>query len=160
MVGEELILLQTLMPMKRVNNLLADLCYAKVDFDVPFSGRNSLTPLKSVEFFLTEQQRLHVFKQNLLRRKRANLPAEKTLDFFGFGFLRSVFKEQMLQLPKMTWLKQAFNICFLGPLGVGKTRLTSDWGLVVTQYRFSTYYINSHQFVEQLKKAHFENWLL
>lgn len=66
----------------------------------------------------------------------------------------------MLQLPKMIWLKQAFNICFLGTLGVGKTRLTSDWGLVVTQYRFSTYYINSHQFVEQLKKAHFENRLL
>ena len=85
--------------------------------------KNSLTPLESVELFLAEQQRLRVLKQNLLRRKRANLPAEKTLDSFDFGFQRSVSREQMLRLSDMTWVEQAFNICFLGPPGVGKTRL-------------------------------------
>ena len=68
-----------LTPLERVNNLLADLRYAQVDFDTLFSGRNNLTPLESVELFLAEQQRLRILKQNLLRRKRANLPAEKTL---------------------------------------------------------------------------------
>ena len=47
-----------LTPLERVNNLLADLRYAQVDFDALFSGRNSLTPLESVELFLAEQQRL------------------------------------------------------------------------------------------------------
>ena len=75
--------------------------------------KNSLTPLESVELFLAEQQRLRVLKQNLLRRKRANLPAEKTLDSFDFGFQRSVSREQMLRLSDMTWVEQAFNICFL-----------------------------------------------
>ena len=112
-----------LTPLERVNNLLADLRYAQVDFDALFSGRNSLTPLESVELFLAEQQRLRILNQNLLRRKRANLPAEKTLDSFDFGFQRSVSKEQMLRLSDMTWLEQAFNICFLGPPGVGKTHL-------------------------------------
>lgn len=69
-----------LTPLERVNNLIADLRYAQVDFDALFAGKNSLTPLESVELFLAEQQRLRVLKQNLLRRKRANLPAEKTLD--------------------------------------------------------------------------------
>ena len=32
-------------------------------------------------------------------------------------------------------------------------------GLVAAQHRFSTYYINCHQLIEQLKKAHFENRL-
>ena len=73
-----------LTPLERVNNLLADLRYAQVDFDTLFSGRNNLTPLESVELFLAEQQRLRILKQNLLRRKRANLPAEKTLDSFDF----------------------------------------------------------------------------
>ena len=77
----------------------------------------------AVELFLAEQQRLRVLKQNLLRRKRANLPAEKTLDSFDFGFQRSVSREQMLRLSDMTWVEQAFNICFLGPPGVGKTHL-------------------------------------
>ena len=48
---------------------------------------------------------------------------------------------------------------FLGPLGVGKTHLASALGLVAAQRRFSTYYINCHQLIEQLKKAHFENRL-
>ena len=148
-----------LTPLERVNNLLADLRYAQVDFDALFSGRNSLTPLESVELFLAEQQRLRILKQNLLRRKRANLPAEKTLDSFDFGFQRSVSKEQMLRLSDMTWLEQAFNICFLGPPGVGKTHLASALGLVAAKHRFSTYYINCHQLIEQLKKAHFENRL-
>ena len=112
-----------LTPLERVNNLMADLRYAQVDFDALFSGRNSLTPLESVELFLAEQQRLRVLKQNLLRRKRASLPVEKTLDSFDFGFQRSVSREQMLRLSDMTWVEQAFNICFLGPPGVGKTHL-------------------------------------
>ncbi len=104
-----------LTPLERVNNLLADLRFAHVDFDALYAGKNSLTPLESVELFLQEQQRLRVLKQNLLRRKRANLPAEKTLDSFDFGFQRSVSREQMLRLSDMTWVEQAFNICFLGP---------------------------------------------
>ncbi|RAZ95851.1 ATP-binding protein [Klebsiella oxytoca] len=145
--------------MERVNNLIADLRYTQVDVDALFAGKNSLTPLESVELFLAEQQRLRVLKQNLLRRKRANLPAGKTLDSFVFGFQRSVSREQLLRLSDMTWVEQAFNICFLGPPGVGKTHLASALGLVAAQHRFSTYYINCHQLIEQLKKAHFENRL-
>ena len=46
-----------------------------------------------------------------------------------------------------------------GPPGVGKTHLASALGLVAAQHRFSTYYVNCHQLIEQLKKAHFENRL-
>jgi len=112
-----------LTPLERVDNLLSDLRLARTDFDAIFAGKNDLTPLGAVELFLQEQQRQRVAKQNLLRRKRANLPAEKALDAFDFGFQRSVSKEQMLRLADMTWLEQAFNICFLGPPGVGKTHL-------------------------------------
>ena len=47
----------------------------------------------------------------------------KTLETFDFGFQRSVSKEQMLRLCDLTWIEQAYNICFLGPPGVGKTHL-------------------------------------
>ena len=112
-----------LTPQERVLNLLPDLRIQPVDFEALYAGKNNLTPLESVELFLAEQQRLRVEKQNLLRRKRAALPAEKTLDAFDFGFQRSVTREQMLRLSDMTWVEQAYNICFLGPPGVGKTHL-------------------------------------
>lgn len=110
-------------PIDRVTGLLTDLRMNPVDFEGIFAGKNSLTPVESVELFLLEQQRLRAEKQNLLRRRKANLPAAKTLETFDFGFQRSVSKEQMLRLSDMTWVEQAYNICFLGPPGVGKTHL-------------------------------------
>jgi len=47
-----------LTPLERMNNLLADLRFVQVDFDALYAGKNSLTPLESVELFLQEQQRL------------------------------------------------------------------------------------------------------
>ena len=110
-------------PLERVQNLLSDLRMSPVDFDMVFSGKNDLTPLEAVELFLLEQQRMRIEKQNFLRRRRAALPAEKTLQTFDFGFQKSVSREQMLRLSDMTWVEQAYNICFLGPPGVGKTHL-------------------------------------
>ena len=109
--------------LERVRTLMADLRYAPVDFDALYREHNHLTPLESLELFLLEEQRLRVEKQNRNRRRKANLPVEKTLASFDFGFQRSVSKEQMLRLSDMTWLEQAFNICFLGPPGVGKPHL-------------------------------------
>ena len=51
------------------------------------------------------------------------------------------------------------SVVFLGPPGAGKTHLASALGLEAAQHCFSTYYINCHQLIEQLKKAHFENRL-
>ncbi len=112
-----------LTPLERVRNLLSDLRIQPIDFDAIYTGKNNLTPLESVELFLLEEQRLRAEKQNTLRRKKASLPAEKTMDAFDFGFQRSVSREQMLRLCDMTWVEQAYNICFLGPPGVGKTHL-------------------------------------
>ena len=103
----------------RINSLISSLRLTAVNFDSMFSDRNQLTPLESVEIFLSEQQRIRTEKQNLIRKRRANLPSEKTIETFDFGFQRSVSKEQMLRLSDMTWVEQAYNICFLGPPGIG-----------------------------------------
>jgi DNA replication protein DnaC len=108
---------------EKVNALISGLRLAPTDFESLYSGENSLTPIESIEIFLSEQQLIRTEKQNIIRRKRANLPAEKILESFDFGFQRSISKEQMLRLSDMTWVDQAFNICFLGPPGIGKTHL-------------------------------------
>ena len=112
-----------LTPLERVRNLLSDLRIQPVDFDAIYAGQNNLTPLESVELFLQEEMRVRTEKQTLLRYRKANLPAQKSLDSFDFGFQRSVTRERMLRLSDMTWLEQAYNICLLGPPGVGKTHL-------------------------------------
>lgn len=102
----------------KVNALIAGLRLAQVDFDTLLTTKNNLT----IELFLADQQRKRTEKQNLVRRRHANLPGIKTVEGFDFGFQKSVSREQILRLSDMTWVEQIFNVCFLGPPGIGNYR--------------------------------------
>ncbi len=102
------------------------------------------------------------FKRGRAYKKQIQMsgfPIKKTLDDFDFFFQSSIDKRQIDELATMRFLENAENVAFLGPPGVGKSHLASALGLVAAQHRFSTYYVNCHQFIEQFKKAHFENRL-
>ena len=89
----------------------------------------------------------------------SGFPIKKTLADFDFSFQPSIDKRQIEELATMRFMENAENIVFLGPPGVGKTHLATALGLEAARSRFSTYYINCHTLIEQLKKAHFENRL-
>ena len=74
-------------------------------------------------------------------------------------FTMDRLRENLEALKMKNTLENAENAVFLGPPGVGKSHLASALGLVAAQHRFSTYYVNCYQLIEQLKKAHFENRL-
>jgi len=107
------------------------------------------------------------FEEALSKRKRAyetqlmtsGFPMKKELKTFDFDFQPSIDKRQIDELATMRFLENGENIVFLGPPGVGKTHLATALGMVAASHRKSTYYINCHQLIEQLKGAHFENRL-
>ncbi len=78
---------------ERIDSLAASMRLAKIDLNEIFCDKNDITPCRAVEIYLEKQLQMRVEKQNLLRRKRADLPFEKTLEGFDFGFQRSVTKE-------------------------------------------------------------------
>lgn len=106
-----------------IETLAATLRLPPVDVASLYGSGEAVSPLGAVNAYLSEILRLRDEKQNALRRRRASLPFEKTLESFDFGFQRSVTKEQILKLMDMTWVEQAYNVCFLGPPGIGKTHL-------------------------------------
>ena len=104
---------------------------------------DKLNIVEVLDYIFSEEAK---FKRKRAYEKQVQVsgfPIKKTLDDFDFSFQR--------------FLESGENVVFLGPPGVGKTHLASALGLVAAQHRFSTYYINCHQLIEQLKKASFEN---
>lgn len=89
----------------------------------------------------------------------SGFPMKKGFNEFDFDFQPSIDKKQIEELRTMRFLENAENVVFLGPPGVGKTHLATALGMETASHRFSTYYINCHSLIEQMKKAHFENRL-
>lgn len=81
------------------------------------------------------------------------------LSDFDFTFQPSIDKRQIDELATMRFAENAENIVFLGPPSVGKPHLASALGIQAAYHRLSTYYINCHQLIEQLKRSHYENRL-
>ena len=110
----------------------------------------------------------HIFGEEAKSKRRrayeqqvqlSGFPIKKTLADFDFSFQPSIDKSQIEELATMRFVENAENIVFLGPPGVGKTHLATALGPEAARCRFSTYYINCHTLIEQLKKAHLENRL-
>ena len=110
----------------------------------------------------------HIFTEEANSKRRrayetqlmtSGFPLKKGLASFDFDFQPSIDKRQIDELATMRFLENGENIVFLGPPGVGKTHLATALGMVAASHRRSTYYINCHQLIEQLKAAHFTNRL-
>ena len=91
--------------------------------------------------------------------KVANFPFLKTIEDFDFSFQPSINKGKILDLLTLRFLERKENILFLGNPGVGKTHLSVAIGIAAAQKRISTYFINCHELLQNLKKAHLENRL-
>lgn len=89
------------------------------------------------------------------RLKAACFPYVEGLDSFDFnrkGFT-GINKAHIKQLAELAWLEKAYNIMFLGPTGLGKTRLSIGLGLKAVEAGYHVSFINLDELMRLLKTS-------
>ncbi|WP_352419795.1 IS21-like element helper ATPase IstB [Proteiniborus sp.] len=114
---------------------------------------DALNELIKLEIQLKEERATHACV------RVANFPFIKTLDDFDFTFQPTIKQDKIRDLHTLRFIEKKENILFLGNSGVGKTHLSVSIGVAAAKKRNSTYFINCHDLLLNLKKAHLENRL-
>lgn len=89
----------------------------------------------------------------------ANFPSLKKIEDFDFSFQPTLDKNKIMDLRTLRFIEKKENIIYQGFSGTGKTHLAIALGVEAASKRISTYYINCHQLILNLKKAKEENKL-
>jgi DNA replication protein DnaC len=115
--------------------------------------KDNLNIVEVLDRIFSEEARNKRMRAYEKQIRMSGFPIKKTPDDFDFSFRPSIDKKQIDELAAMRFLENGENVVFLGPPGVGKTHLASALGPVAARHRCSTYYINCHNLIEQLKKS-------
>jgi DNA replication protein DnaC len=111
-----------------------------LDVRLEEAASNQLTHAEFLELIL--QDELAVRGERLIQRrtKAAAFRDLKTLDQFDFSFNRSVNKQQIYDLATCRFIREAKDVLWLGPPGVGKSFLVQALGYQAIKSGFLVYY--------------------
>ena len=116
-----------------------------------FSG--SLTPLETLTMFLDYQYEHKQNQAKMQRIRNARFPRIKTFKEYDFNQQDGVTADQMNRLCDFVWLEQAFNVCFLGAPGVGKTHLATALGYAAANIGYPVCFTTLEELVRLLKTS-------
>lgn len=100
------------------------------------------------------QDELNVRQQRLLdrRTKAADFRGLKTLDDFDWSFNPSINRKQIFELATGKFIREAKDVLFLGPPGVGKTHLAQALGYEAIKMNFQVLYRSIFDLVRDFLK--------
>lgn len=101
---------------------------------------NRLTHAEFLELILQDELAVRGERQIQRRTKAAAFRELKTLDQFNFSFNPSINKQQIYELATCRFIREAKDVLWLGPPGVGKSFLVQALGYQAIKSGFLVYY--------------------
>lgn len=138
-----------------LKQLNMNIAASNIDKIIAEASLTEETPLAVLDTVLKTEMDGRNKRSKEKRLKAACLPFVEDLDNFDFnrkGF-KGVTKSHMMQLADLAWLEESYNIMFLGPTGLGKTRLSIGLGLKAIEKGYNVAFVTLDGLMRILKTA-------
>lgn len=111
-----------------------------LDVRLQEAGSNRLNHIEFLELILQDELAVRNERQIQRRTKAAAFREMKTIDQFDFAFNPSINRQQIYDLATCRFIREAKDVLWLGPPGVGKSFLVQAIGYQAIKSGFLVYY--------------------
>lgn len=117
------------------------------------AASHKLTHLEFLELILQDEMSVRQDRLITRRVKQAEFRELKTIDQFDFGFNPSINKREIYELATCRFIREARDVLWLGPPGVGKSFLVQAIGYQAVKSGFLVYYRSIFDLVRDFMQA-------
>ena len=109
--------------------------------------------MEIIDYLVDQEIQSREARSKAVRMRIAGFPFNKRLADFDFKYQPSLDKAAIKDITSLRFIRNAENIVFLGPPGVGKTHLAIGLGIEAIEAGFKVYFANASNLIEKLEAA-------
>ena len=136
---------------KRLRQLRLSGLAQALDVRLQEAAGHGLGHLEFLELILQDEFNVRQQRQLARRKKTAAFRETRTLEDFDFSFNPSVKRKQIYDLATGQFIREARDVLFVGPPGVGKSHLAQAIGYQAIKSGFLVLYRSIFDLVRELK---------
>jgi DNA replication protein DnaC len=124
-----------------------------LDNYLEIAAKDGKSFIEILDYLVDQEIQSKKARSEALRMRIAGFPFEKRLDEFNFKYQPSLDKAVIKEIASLRFIRNAENVVFLGPPGVGKTHLAIGLGIEAIEAGFKVHFANASNLVEKLEMA-------